>query len=165
MLNNLLFRWILRRGPSTTTLKAPKLRVNQDGKLYTAIGRADSIHCDMDLEFFPRDTQVCTFSCGSWSYDSKDLRTIAYGDTTEKYEKARPQNDTARFLPGIDLQNFRQRDTHTIRQISLKPRVSQYSSSPDPWTQLDYTFVIVREAYTYTSIVSWPLVIVTSVAV
>lgn len=123
----------------------------------------------MNLESFPQDVQMCNFTVASYAHSSSDLRTIPLGDTGQPGGLARTSsallNANISNIPGLDLQNFQQRDTHKIREVLVKSSSFFYDSVAAPWKQIDYTFVIARESFTYINTIAWPLVIVTAIAV
>jgi len=159
--------WILRSEPIRNTYKEVKVILSHTGDLFVSTARQDEIHCKLNLRSFPQDVQECNFTLGSWSYSSHDIILIPFGYTGVDGGLERTISKGANqdwFIPGIDLSNFNQRDTHSIRQIVVSCPSQGKIYASHVFSELNISVIIARESFTYINTVAWPLVIVTMIA-
>ena len=161
-----IYMWVLSDQPTVTTWEKTAYNIVSDGSVSTSNGRKDKVNCELDLKDFPRDTQACMISAGSWSHSASDIQTLPFGDTSlpDGYDRSESQLNNPLFGPGLALDSFRQKNTHRVDKIKVETKQVKYSLSDDPWTQIDYTFYITREPYTYVRTVGWPMLIVAFLA-
>lgn len=98
------------------------------------------VYCDLNLKKWPRDTQSCTVTLGSWTYHSQEI-DLHFATEEDRVHVVADFNKEDMEWELLDK---------TAVRISKK-----YECCPNDYTSIGYTFTLVRRStlYTYTVIV------------
>jgi hypothetical protein len=62
------------------------VRIVSDGSVYLQFPQMLIVYCALNVAKFPFDTQNCTWSAGSFSYFSDEVRNMVAGINTELFK-------------------------------------------------------------------------------
>jgi len=135
-----------------------------DGSVAISTPRVSTIGCRMELQAFPFDEQVCTFTLGSMGYSKAYLDVLAKELADPSSWWAEPTSAEGFDRSGVDLSDFKQNSEFAITKISVTSREQVYACCPDPYPVLIYAFYLKRSSLTYWTGTILPLIIVTTVS-
>ncbi|PAA86923.1 hypothetical protein BOX15_Mlig023922g1 [Macrostomum lignano] len=97
--------------------------------------------CQIDVEFFPFDSQECTMKFGSWTYDGLqvDLRHIQQANTSQWEVNY-----------GIDLETFYESTEWDVMRVPARRNEKTYPCCPEPYPDITFTIVLRRKTLFYT---------------
>ncbi|KAK2170562.1 hypothetical protein LSH36_2g12015 [Paralvinella palmiformis] len=109
------------------TTKNAFLRIKSTGEIYLSLRLTVTAMCNMDLTYFPMDTQECTLEIESYGYSTKDISYTW---------KADPKKRPVTLEKGVQLPQFKVAGTKTEYKL-------QQLASGD-YSRLSCRFVFVR---------------------
>uniref|UniRef100_A0A1I8GTY3 Nicotinic acetylcholine receptor alpha 8 subunit n=1 Tax=Macrostomum lignano TaxID=282301 RepID=A0A1I8GTY3_9PLAT len=97
--------------------------------------------CQIDVEFFPFDSQNCTMKFGSWTYDGLqvDLRHIQQANSSEPVVEF-----------GIDLETFYESTEWDVLEVPAKRHEKVYPCCPEPYPDITFAIILRRKTLFYT---------------
>ncbi|ESO88156.1 hypothetical protein LOTGIDRAFT_219547 [Lottia gigantea] len=101
--------------------------------------------CNVDVTYFPYDTQYCPLTFGSWAYHGNDL------------------NVENRSESG-DISSFKVNTEWKLSSVPLKRTVSYYSCCPEPYPAVTFYVTLKRKPLFYVLNLLFPCILITSVA-
>merc|ERR1719235_725469 len=105
-----------------------------------SLPKVHTLHCKMDLEEFPFDTQECKVLIGSWSNHGWLMDVQAHKE-----------------MPVELTSGFEQPNDFLLRAVQTRRKVTYYSCCPEPWPLLEVVLKIEREPLMYVCGIIIPL--------
>ncbi|XP_059152826.1 neuronal acetylcholine receptor subunit beta-3-like [Physella acuta] len=108
--------------------------------------------CEIDVETFPFDQQICNLKFGSWTYNGNliNLMLLSVNGTPVEFGK-------------IDMTEFVESNSWKILNYPAKRNEQFYSCCPgEPYLDLTFTIVFVRRSAFYNNILILPCILLTS---
>lgn len=96
--------------------------------------------CEMDITYFPFDTQTCTMKFGSWTYDGYQV------DLRHHQER----NGTGLVEVGMDLSEFYLSVEWDIMSVPALRKVVTYSCCDTPYLDITFNLTMRRKTLFYT---------------
>uniref|UniRef100_A0A1I8GMR6 Neur_chan_LBD domain-containing protein n=1 Tax=Macrostomum lignano TaxID=282301 RepID=A0A1I8GMR6_9PLAT len=121
---------------------ATKLKVYHDGRVVWKPPVIYESSCDINVEFFPFDTQECRLKMGTWTYHGLliDLRHLAQKTEDERVKRTSFDNCEADINYAADLSEYVENTEWDLLQVSATRNIAFYACCPEPY--LDITFFI-----------------------
>lgn len=105
------------------------------------------VYCDLNLKKWPKDTQQCTLTLGSWTYHSKELdMQFAKGEDD--------QDDRVKVVAELNKEDM---EWELVDKVAER-RSKKYECCPQNYTSINYTFTLQRRSTLYTYTVVLPIV-------
>jgi len=141
---------------STMRTEVMPSQINQvyaNGTVYVSKPLIHSIPCNMEMNGFPWDKQICSFTWGSWMHDVRTTSvapmSFTSSDGTTKYD---PFVFTQTWDPLTEFRLLRVRTTH---------KETYYSCCIHPYATIEFSLEMQRVAVTYLWGIILPLVLTT----
>jgi len=116
-----------------------KAILHHDGKVLWNPPAIFKSSCEIDVEFFPFDTQVCHLKFGSWSFDGFQVDLI--------HIDAVPGNNTVEY--GMDLSEYYLNVEWDILSVPAERHIKYYPCCPEPYPDIYFNMVIRRKPLFY----------------
>jgi len=116
-----------------------KAILHYDGKVLWNPPAIFKSSCEIDVEFFPFDTQVCHLKFGSWSFDGFQVDLI--------HIDAVPGNNTVEY--GMDLSEYYLNVEWDILSVPAERHIKYYPCCPEPYPDIYFNMVIRRKPLFY----------------
>ncbi|XP_026464536.1 acetylcholine receptor subunit alpha-type acr-16-like [Ctenocephalides felis] len=102
-----------------------------------------SAFCELDLTYWPYDTQHCRIKLGSWTYDANQLDIVlSTPDTTDFTELLISNNEWQ------------------VKDYTAERHQKYYPCCPEPYADVEFNITLTRRSPTYSSLVITPASIV-----
>uniref|UniRef100_A0A1I8HTS5 Neur_chan_LBD domain-containing protein n=1 Tax=Macrostomum lignano TaxID=282301 RepID=A0A1I8HTS5_9PLAT len=130
---------------------ANKVNVLSDG---TVLWRPPIIfksQCEINVEFFPFDTQICTLKLGTWTHNGYliDLRHVAQKAEADRTGMKNFDNCEAFIDYAVDLSQFVDNVEWDILEVTAKRNIQIYRCCPEPYLDLLFSLKIRRKTLFY----------------
>lgn len=116
-----------------------KAILHHDGKVLWNPPAIFKSSCEIDVEFFPFDTQVCHLKFGSWSFDGFQVDLI--------HIDAVAGNNTVEY--GMDLSEYYLNVEWDILSVPAERHIKYYPCCPEPYPDIYFNMVIRRKPLFY----------------
>jgi len=116
-----------------------KAILHHDGKVLWNPPAIFKSSCEIDVEFFPFDTQVCHLKFGSWSFDGFQVDLI--------HIDAVPGNNTVEY--GMDLSEYYLNVEWDILSVPAERHIKYYPCCPEPYPDIYFNMIIRRKPLFY----------------
>lgn len=116
-----------------------KAILHHDGKVLWNPPAIFKSSCEIDVEFFPFDTQTCHLKFGSWSFDGFQVDLI--------HIDAVPGNNTVDY--GMDLSEYYLNVEWDILSVPAERHIKYYPCCPEPYPDIYFNMVIRRKPLFY----------------
>lgn len=116
-----------------------KAILHHDGKVLWNPPAIFKSSCEIDVEFFPFDTQVCHLKFGSWSFDGFQVDLV--------HIDAVPGNSTVDY--GMDLSEYYLNVEWDILSVPAERHIKYYPCCPEPYPDIYFNMVIRRKPLFY----------------
>eukprot|EP00093_Oithona_nana_P012121 12121.XXX_284469_281386_1 [CDS] Oithona nana genome sequencing. len=116
-----------------------KAILHHDGKVVWAPPAIFKSSCEIDVEFFPFDKQICFLKFGSWSHDGFQVDLIHINSV--------PGNNTVSY--GMDLSEYYLNVEWDILSVPSERHVKKYPCCPEPYPDIYFNMVIRRKPLFY----------------
>jgi len=116
-----------------------KAILHHDGKVVWSPPAIFKSSCEIDVEFFPFDKQVCFLKFGSWTFDGFQVDLV--------HIDAVLGNDTVSY--GMDLSEYYLNVEWDILEVPAVRHVKIYPCCPEPYPDIYFNMVIRRKPLFY----------------
>lgn len=117
-----------------------KAVIHYDGRVFWNPPAIYKSACEMDITYFPFDTQTCTMKFGSWTYDGYQV------DLRHHQER----NGTGLVEVGMDLSEFYLSVEWDIMSVPALRKVVTYSCCDTPYLDITFNLTMRRKTLFYT---------------
>lgn len=117
-----------------------KAVIHYDGRVFWNPPAIYKSACEMDITYFPFDTQTCTMKFGSWTYDGYQV------DLRHHQER----NGTGLVEVGMDLSEFYLSVEWDIMSVPALRKVVKYSCCDTPYLDITFNLTMRRKTLFYT---------------
>ncbi|XP_072048883.1 acetylcholine receptor subunit alpha-like 2 [Amphiura filiformis] len=124
---------------SLNTVKASAV-IQHTGKISYVPSFQINFICDMDLSYFPYDTQTCSLKMGSWHYHSETLNL--------SLSSAKP-----------DLSHFKRINDFTLLEVKQQRNLRTYPCCQEEYIDVTYSFILKRQSSAYSAKLVLPSVL------
>uniref|UniRef100_A0A1I8ISS5 Neur_chan_LBD domain-containing protein n=1 Tax=Macrostomum lignano TaxID=282301 RepID=A0A1I8ISS5_9PLAT len=123
-----------------------KVTVKHDGQITWEPPAIFKSSCQIDVEFFPFDEQLCTMKFGVWTHDglAVDLQHL------KQFEAGYSGLDTFFAKRGIELENYYESVEWDVTDVPVQKNIRIYPCCPEPYPDLTFTIRIRRKTLFYT---------------
>uniref|UniRef100_A0A1I8I6M2 Neur_chan_LBD domain-containing protein n=1 Tax=Macrostomum lignano TaxID=282301 RepID=A0A1I8I6M2_9PLAT len=130
---------------------ANKVSVFSDGTVQWKPPIIFKSQCDIDVEFFPFDTQNCTLKLGTWTHNGFliDLRHVAQMEEALLNRRVNFDNCQAFIDYAVDLSQFVENGEWDILEASARRNIAKYRCCPEPYLDLTFSLRIRRKTLFY----------------
>lgn len=99
--------------------------------------------CEINVEFFPFDMQLCTMKFGSWTYDGEqvDLRHVRQEDAI---------NGSGKILKGMDIKDFYKSVEWDVLDVPAQKNEKYYTCCSEPYPDITFNITIRRKTLFHT---------------
>lgn len=125
-------------------------QVYHTGDLFSAQPTTITMHCLMQLDDFPFDTQTCNFTLGSWNMNGFQLGVL-------------PRLDGDSNQVPVVIDGFHQHTEFKLIEARSVYENQYYSCCPEPYPTIKFFLQIRREYLAYTYSIILPLIVSTAV--
>ncbi|XP_077292364.1 neuronal acetylcholine receptor subunit alpha-7-like [Arctopsyche grandis] len=101
--------------------------------------------CDINVEFFPFDIQMCTLKWASWTYDGYQLELLQQSDQG-------------------DMSNYQANGEFDLVSFDAKKHVVFYSCCPEPYPDITYVIKLRRRPMFYVFNLILPCILINGIA-
>jgi len=116
-----------------------KAILHHDGRVVWQPPAIFKSSCEIDVEFFPFDTQTCHLKFGSWSFDGFQVDLVHIDS-----EKG---NNTVDY--GMDLSEYYLNVEWDILSVPAERHIKYYPCCPEPYPDIYFNMVIRRKPLFY----------------
>ncbi|XP_012266421.2 acetylcholine receptor subunit alpha-like 2 isoform X1 [Athalia rosae] len=109
----------------------------QDGSILWVPPSQFMVFCDMDLRFWPFDTQVCSLRLGSWTFNGEQI-DLQFPETEDR--------------PDLMLHN----SEWILKDVTRERNVAYYPCCPEAYIDVTYNLTLKRESPNYVAVVVPP---------
>uniref|UniRef100_A0A1I8IIL2 Neur_chan_LBD domain-containing protein n=1 Tax=Macrostomum lignano TaxID=282301 RepID=A0A1I8IIL2_9PLAT len=130
---------------------ANKVNVLSDGTILWRPPIIFKSQCEINVEFFPFDTQNCTLKLGTWTHNGYliDLRHVAQKEEADRNGWRNFDNCKAYIDYAIDLSQFVDNVEWDILEVAAKRNIEKYKCCPEPYLDLTFSLNIRRKTLFY----------------
>ncbi|XP_021345853.1 neuronal acetylcholine receptor subunit alpha-9-like [Mizuhopecten yessoensis] len=132
-------------GSTVEGVKDYRLSIGSSGSMAYNFPTVITSLCQVDVTYFPFDTQTCSLTFGSWAYHGLQL------------------NITNRSVSG-DLTSFVSNVEWDVKAINIVRHVIYYGCCPEPYPDVTFRIVLDRKPLFYLLNLMFPCMLITSVA-
>ncbi|XP_033749536.1 neuronal acetylcholine receptor subunit alpha-9-like [Pecten maximus] len=132
-------------GSSVEGVKDYRLSIGSSGSMAYNFPTVITSLCQVDVTYFPFDTQTCALTFGSWAYHGLQL------------------NITNKSISG-DLTSFVSNVEWDVKAINIIRHVTFYGCCPEPYPDVTFYLVLDRKPLFYLLNLMFPCMLITSVA-
>ncbi|KAK7496034.1 hypothetical protein BaRGS_00012735 [Batillaria attramentaria] len=126
-------------------LKEYRVSVTSEGKVSYNYPYLISATCQVDVTYFPFDTQRCPLQFGSWAYSGLQL------DVTNRSQAG-------------DISSFIANSEFHLDSIPLERHELYYACCPEPYPDVTFYVIVKRKPTFYVINLLFPCILITSVA-
>lgn len=119
--------------------------VYSDGSVLWVPPAQFSVLCNLNLKYWPFDTQECTMKFGSWTYSGEHVDIDLYNNNT----------DTA-----LKLELIIENNEWKISKTSIFKNVTYYSCCAEPYPDISVNIVLDRVSPSYKAIIVTPAIVI-----
>uniref|UniRef100_A0A1I8HR82 Neur_chan_LBD domain-containing protein n=1 Tax=Macrostomum lignano TaxID=282301 RepID=A0A1I8HR82_9PLAT len=130
---------------------ANKVNVLSDGTILWRPPIIFKSQCEINVEFFPFDTQNCTLKLGTWTHNGYliDLRHVAQKEEADRNGRQSFDDCRAVIDYAIDLSQFVDNVEWDILEVTAKRNIETYKCCPEPYLDLTFYLIIRRKTLFY----------------
>jgi hypothetical protein len=127
----------------------PDITVYSSGDIFYSQPSTLQFKCNLDLQNYPFDVQICRFTLGSWAMNGNDF------DFRPKLAGGRPSP--------LVVDTFSQHTEFTLIAVRTEHVETFYSCCPEPYPVINFELTIRREPLSYIYSIIVPMILCTVV--
>ncbi|CAH1785823.1 unnamed protein product [Owenia fusiformis] len=101
--------------------------------------------CEINVEFFPFDEQICTMKFSSWTYDAYQVDLVHIGQA-----RSGDGHGTSQIANGVDLRDYYRSVEWDLLAAPAKRNEKFYPCCPEPFPDITFTVEMRRKTLFYT---------------
>ncbi|XP_061168790.1 neuronal acetylcholine receptor subunit alpha-10-like [Saccostrea echinata] len=122
-----------------------RITVYSDGSAYFNFPTVVEMSCSVDVTYFPYDTQKCTITLGSWTYNGQEVDLVARRSTG-------------------DLSSFVKSNEWEVISFRSERHVLYYGCCPEPFPDVTFYLQMKRKPKFYVLTIIFPCTLVLALA-
>ncbi|XP_062588977.1 neuronal acetylcholine receptor subunit alpha-10-like [Saccostrea cucullata] len=122
-----------------------RITVYSDGSAYFNFPTVVEMSCSVDVTYFPYDTQKCTITLGSWTYNGQEVDLVARRSTG-------------------DLSSFVKSNEWEVVSFRSERHVVYYGCCPEPFPDVTFYLHMKRKPRFYVLTIIFPCTLVVALA-